>query len=185
MPEDVVARLLGGKTGRVLRQRARGIDHRTVAPARMPESTSVSHTFDVDMIDPTVLRAALLDLVATLAERIRGRDQIARALTLSVQLADGARVERTRTLPAPSAHTDDLRTALWRIWDAMAFQRARVRGLRLVAEDLRPADTGPGTQLSLDPEREARHRVEPVLDHINAKWGRTLVRPAGAYRTAS
>ncbi|MFF0751998.1 hypothetical protein [Streptomyces sp. NPDC004267] len=182
-PEDVVARLIG-KQGRVLRQRARNIDPRTVAPRRLPEAGSVSHSFERDMLDPVLLRAVLLDLVATLAERIRGRDQIARALTLSVRLADGSRVERTRRLPAPSAHTDDLRTALWQIWDALAFQRARVRGFTLTAEDLAPAATGPGTQLSMDPAREARHQVELVLDKINQKWGHTLVRPAGAYRKA-
>ncbi|MER7515701.1 hypothetical protein [Streptomyces sp. NPDC126499] len=182
-PEDVVCRLVG-KQGRVLRQRARGIDPRAVVPRRMPEAASVSHIFERDMLDPVLLRAALLDLVVTLAERLRGRDQVARGLTLAVRLADGAGVERTRRLPAPSAHTDDLRTALWQIWDAMAYQRARIRRLVLTAEDLAPADAGPGTQLSLDPAREAPHQVEPVLDAINARFGRAAVRPAGAYRKA-
>ncbi|GAA3388795.1 hypothetical protein [Streptomyces roseoviridis] len=182
-PEDVVCRLVG-KQGRLLRDRARGIDRRTVTPGRLPAAATVSHAFERDVLDPVLLRAALLDLVATLAERLRAREQIARGLTLTVRLADGADVERTRRLPAPSAHTDDLRTALWRIWDAMAYQRARIRRLVLTAEDLAPAEEGPGTQLSLDPAREARHRVEPVLDAINARYGRPLVRPAGAYRKA-
>ncbi|MEV6332266.1 hypothetical protein [Streptomyces sp. NPDC051909] len=182
-PEDVVCRLVG-KYGRTLRQRARGIDPRPVVPRRLPAAATLSHAFGRDMLDPVLLRAALLDLVTELAEKIRGRDQIARALTLSVRLADGSRIERTRRLPAPSAHSDDLRTALWQIWDGLAFQRARVRGFVLTAEELAPTESGPGTQLSLDPEREARHRVEPVLDKINAKWGRILVRPAGAYRQA-
>ncbi|MEV8625994.1 hypothetical protein [Streptomyces sp. NPDC051079] len=183
-PEDVVCRLVG-KQGRTLRDRARGIDPRRVAPRRLPEAASLCHAFNRDMLDPVLLRAALLDLVAALAERIRGRDQVARALTLSVRLADGSRIERTRRLLAPSAHTDDLRTVLWQIWDALAFQRARVRGFTLTADDLAPAAAGPGTQLSMDPAREARHQVEPVLDRINAKFGHTLVRPAGAYRVAS
>ncbi|MET9373967.1 hypothetical protein ABZX98_07430 [Streptomyces sp. NPDC002992] len=182
-PEDVVSRLVG-KQGRVLRERARGIDRRPVTPSRLPAAASVSHVFERDMLDPVLLRAALLDLVATLAERLRAREQFARGLTLAVRLADGGRVEKTRRLPAASAHTDDLRTVLWQIWDAMAYQRARIRRLVLTAEDLAPAVEGPGTQLSLDPAREARHQVEPVLDRINAKYGQTLVRPAGAYRKA-
>ncbi|MFJ9810714.1 hypothetical protein ACIRTB_21055 [Streptomyces sp. NPDC101158] len=182
-PEDAVGRLIG-KQGRVLRQRARGIDPRAVVARRLPESATVSHAFDRDMLDPVLLRGALLGLVASLAERTRGRDQVTRALTLSVRFADGSRTERTRRLPAPSNHTDDLRTVLWQIWDAMAYQRARIRALTLTAEELAPAGAGPGTQLSLDPTREARHQVEPVLDAINAKFGRSLVRPAGAYLQA-
>ncbi|MFD7978778.1 hypothetical protein [Streptomyces sp. NPDC059071] len=182
-PEDVVCRLVG-KHGRVLRQRAQGTDPRPVVPRRLPAAATISHAFGRDMLDPVLLRAALLDLVTELAERIRGRDQIAQALTLAVRFADGSRIERSRRLPAPSAHTDDLRTALWQIWDGLAFQRARVRGLVLTAEELAPAESGPGTQLSLDPAQEARHQVEPVLDQINAKFGRQLVRPAGAYRKA-
>ncbi|MFF5428111.1 MULTISPECIES: hypothetical protein [Streptomyces] len=182
-PESVVCRLIG-RQGRVLLQRAHGIDPRAVVARRLPETSSVSHRFERDMLDPVLLRAALLDLVVTLAERLRAREQVAGALSLSVRLAGGGSVDKTRRLPAPSHHTDDLRTALWRIWDALAFQRARIRGLTLTAEDLTSDGTGPGTQLSLDPAREARHRVEPVLDAINAKYGRAAVRPAGAYREA-
>ncbi|MFE5302160.1 hypothetical protein [Streptomyces sp. NPDC056632] len=137
-PEDVVGRLIG-KQGRILRQRARGIDPRAVVARRLPEAATVSHTFDRDMLDPVLLRGALLGLVATLAERTRGRDQVTRTLTLSVRFADGSRREKTRRLPAPSNHTDDLRTTLWQIWDAMAYQRARIRTLTLTAEELAPA----------------------------------------------
>ncbi|MFB8042618.1 hypothetical protein ACFC8F_15165 [Streptomyces hydrogenans] len=51
----------------------------------------------------------------------------------------------------------------------MALQRARVRRIVLTAEDLDAAEEGPGTQLSLDPERETRLRIEPVLDRLNAR----------------
>ncbi|MFI8966997.1 hypothetical protein ACIGO8_33360 [Streptomyces sp. NPDC053493] len=187
MDESVVCRLLGGKAGRTLRARARGIDPRTVTAARMPQSTSASHSFTIDTIDPVRVRAALLDLIVTLAGRIRGREQTARALTLAVALAGGGTVERTRALPAPSAHTEDLRSAAFRILDAMAFERGRIRRLTLIAEDLRPADEGPGTQLTLDPVRENALRLEPVLDRINTKYGngRRLAGPAGAYLKAS
>ncbi|MFB6833610.1 hypothetical protein [Streptomyces hydrogenans] len=61
----------------------------------------------------------------------------------------------------------------------MAIQRARVRRIVLTAEE------APGTQLSLAPEREARLRIEPVLDRFNARWGHPVVRPAAAYRNVS
>ncbi|MFD4392606.1 hypothetical protein [Streptomyces sp. NPDC058495] len=185
MPEDVVCRLLGGKQGRLMRDRARGLDPRTITSQRMPESTSAHIAFFWDETDAASVRAAVLDLVVTIGERIRRRDQVARKLTLTVGLAGGARVARTRALPAASGHTEDLRSTAYRVLDGMALQRARVRRLVLTAEDLVAAEEGPGTQLSLDPEREARLRIEPVLDRLNSRWGHPVVRPAGAYRHAS
>ncbi|MFD0141468.1 MULTISPECIES: hypothetical protein [unclassified Streptomyces] len=67
----------------------------------------------------------------------------------------------------------------------MAFQRARIRRLTLITEDLRPAEEGPNTLLSLDQARENRLCLEPVVDRINAKYGRRLPRPTSAYRHAS
>ncbi|MFF9150482.1 hypothetical protein ACF1BN_37150 [Streptomyces sp. NPDC014861] len=185
MPEDVVCRLLGGRQGRLMRERARGIDPRTITAHRMPESTSAHTGFHRDETDAATVRAAVLDLVVTVGERIRRRDQVARKVTLTVGLAGGGSVTRTRALPAASGHTEDLRSAAYRILDGMALQRARIRRLVLTAEDLAAADAGPGTQVSLDPEREARLRVEPVIDRLNARWGHPVVRPAGAYRHAS
>ncbi|MFD7965481.1 hypothetical protein ACFV5J_32275 [Streptomyces zaomyceticus] len=103
-----------------------------------------------------------------------------------MRLAGGATARRTaERLPQPSAHTEDLRTGTLRLLDAMAFQRARIRRLTLTAEDLRPADEGPGTQLSLDQTREMRLCLEPVIDKLNARYGHRVAGPAGAYRKAS
>ncbi|MFC9259181.1 hypothetical protein ACFT25_05040 [Streptomyces hydrogenans] len=76
MPEDVVCRLLGGKKGRLLRDRARGIDPRTITAHRMPKSTSAHTAFRRDETDAASVRAAVLDLAATVGERIRRRDQV-------------------------------------------------------------------------------------------------------------
>ncbi|MFJ2060283.1 hypothetical protein ACIOMM_30695 [Streptomyces sp. NPDC087908] len=169
--------------GRTLRARARGIDPRAVAVQEMPESTSGSFSFDRDMYNPVLVRAALLALAVTLGDRIRGRGLIASGL--AVRLAGGGTTERTKRLPQIPAHTEDLRSGTVRLLDAMAFQRARLRRLTLTAEDLRPADEGPGTQLSLDDAREARLRLEPVMDKLNARYGHRVAGPAAAYRRAS
>ncbi|MER7600221.1 DinB/UmuC family translesion DNA polymerase [Streptomyces hydrogenans] len=145
----------------------------------MPESTGAHTSFGRDDTDAASVCAAVLGLVVTVGERIRRRDQVARKVTLTVGLAGAASVSRTRTLPAASGHTENLRSAAYRILDGMAIQRARVLRIVLTAEE------GPGTQLSLDPEREARLRIEPVLDRLTARWGHPVVRPAAAYRNVS
>ncbi|MFE6104969.1 hypothetical protein ACFVQ4_34190 [Streptomyces laurentii] len=160
MDESIVCRILGGKAGRPLSDRACGIDPRTMAAGRLPQSTSASNAFDVDTIDSVRVRAALLDLVVTLAGLIRGRGQTARTMVLTVRLAGGARVQRTRALPAPSTHTDDLPTATFRILNSMAFQRARIRHFTLTADGLRPADEGPAPRSpSAGPGRQAPPEV--------------------------
>ncbi|WP_228978546.1 hypothetical protein [Streptomyces sp. DH12] len=102
MEETAFCRILGGKAGRTLRNRARGIDPR----------------------GPVLVRAGLLDLIVTLAERIRRREQVARKVTVSVRLTDGSTVDRTRVLPQASAHTEDLRAVVFRI----GFVRGRGPG---------------------------------------------------------
>ncbi|GAA3043626.1 hypothetical protein GCM10017562_75740 [Streptomyces roseofulvus] len=151
----------------------------------MPESTSAHTAFPWDETDAASVRAAVLSLVVTVGERIRRRDQVARKVNLTIGLAGGASVSRTRTLPAASGHTEDLRSAAYRILDGMALQRARVRRIVLTVEDLTAAGEGPGTQMSLDTEREARLRIEPVLDRLNTRWGHPVAKPAADYRHAS
>ncbi|MEH0407380.1 hypothetical protein ACFY7V_33955 [[Kitasatospora] papulosa] len=154
MEETVVCRILGGKASRTLRARARGIDPRTVAVQKMPESTTESFAFGRDVCDPVLVRAAFLDLVVTLGDRIRGRGQIACGLTLAVRLAGGGTAERTKRLSQPSAHTEDLRTGTLRLLDAMAFQRARIR------------------RLTLPPKTSARPRKAPAPSSPSTTHGR-------------
>ncbi|MFF7816044.1 hypothetical protein ACFZCF_29560 [Streptomyces sp. NPDC007945] len=103
-------------------------------------STSAHAVFGRDETDAAGVRAAVLDLVVTVGERIRRRDQVARKVTLTVGFAGGASVARTRALPAASGRTEDLRSTAYRILDGMALQRARVRRIVLTAEELSAAE---------------------------------------------
>ncbi|MEU2778623.1 hypothetical protein ABZ646_38570 [Streptomyces sp. NPDC007162] len=72
LPAATVQRLLG-KTGRIAADRARGIDHRTVTPRRLPASVSVRHRFPRDVLDGAAARSALLGLVVQLGAELRRR----------------------------------------------------------------------------------------------------------------
>jgi DNA polymerase-4 len=67
IPPAAVQRVLGGRAGRQVADRARGIDPRPVIPRALPASASVSRTFPRHTLDGAAVRAALLDLVVTLA----------------------------------------------------------------------------------------------------------------------
>jgi DNA polymerase-4 len=183
-PKATVQRILGGRARLRLRDRARGIDPRTVTPTALPSWTRERRTFDWDTLDPETVRTALLECAVALGARLRTRQPSAGALALEIALAGGSTITRTRQLPEPSAHTDDLRTSSYRMFDVLHLQRARIRGITLTADRLAPA--GPaGGQISLDRARENRLHAEPVIDRLNARFGPGAVRPASlAWRKA-
>ncbi|EDY55675.1 hypothetical protein GT021_00055 [Streptomyces sp. SID5470] len=183
LPPATVQRLLGGKAGRLAADRARGIA-RPVVPRALPATASVRYRFDEHTLDGAVVRAALLELVVRLGTRLRGRDQAARALTLSLTFAGGGSWDKTRRLTAPSAHEDDLRQLAYQLMDAAGLQRGLLTGLVLKAEDLLDADQAP-RQLSLDDAREARLATEGAVDRIRDKFGTRVIGPAAVFRRAS
>ncbi|MFJ3981365.1 DNA polymerase Y family protein [Streptomyces fungicidicus] len=178
-----VQRLLGGKAGRTAADRARGIDPRPVVPRTLPSSATVHRSFDRHTLDGAIVRATLLDLVVQLARLLRRRGQAARALTLTLRFAGGPNWTKTRRLPEPSAHDDDLRTLAYRLMDAAGLQRGRLTGIALKGEDLINADQV-AQQISLDTAREARLVAEAAMDRIRDKFGPGTIGPA-ATRHAS
>ncbi|MEV4450603.1 MULTISPECIES: DinB/UmuC family translesion DNA polymerase [Streptomyces] len=136
----------------------------------------MSRTFPRHTLDGAAVRAALLDMVVTLAHQLRGRGQAARGLTLALRFAGGTTWEKTRRLPEASAH-DDLRTLAYRLIDAAGLQRGRLTGITLKGEDLIAAGQV-AEQISFDGAREARLVAEEVGDRIRAKFGPGAIRPA-------
>ncbi|MDJ0347052.1 hypothetical protein QMK19_39880 [Streptomyces sp. H10-C2] len=175
-PLLTVQRLLGAAAGRALHERAHAVDPRPVTPQAAARSLSAEHDFPRDELQPSQHRRVLLDLSDQLGTRLRTEAQIAGALALSLRYADRSSTTRTCTL-VPTAHSDDLRGAVYRMYAALNLQRARVRCIALRAEDLRPAATA-AEQLTLDQVRADRMALEPVIDRANARFGSGAVRPA-------
>ncbi|WP_425573792.1 DNA polymerase Y family protein, partial [Streptomyces globosus] len=171
LPEATVQRVLGGREGRRLREMACGIDRRAVVPTELPHSAGAQRRFPRDTLAPEQVRAALLSLAVELGDRLRARKQAARALTMTVTMADRSQVHRSRQLPGgPSAHTEDLRDTAYEMYDKLGLQRARVRGIGLRCEQLVDAAAA-AEQLSFDQGRERRLRAEKAIDLLNARFG--------------
>ncbi|MFD5886714.1 hypothetical protein ACFWHQ_12140 [Streptomyces sp. NPDC060334] len=184
VPPGVVERILGKRTGRLVAERARGIDPRPVTPRDLPSSAAVRSGFTREELDGPHARATLLALVVRLGALLRGRRHAARSLSLTLRFAGGTRWEKTRRLAEPSAHDEDLRTAAYRLMDAAGLQRARLTGMVLRAEDLTGAERV-ARQISLDPVRESRLTVEAAVDRANARFGAGTVRPAATFGAAT
>ncbi|MFI5755926.1 DNA polymerase thumb domain-containing protein [Streptomyces sp. NPDC051569] len=168
-PAAVLQRILGAKKGRLIHERARGIDRESVVPNSPARSAGADHRFSRYELDGTERRRVLLGLSADIGWRLRDEEQVARALTLTVRYADGSTTTRTRALPEPTAHTPVLAALAYALHDALGLQRARVSALALRAEDLTAAESI-GYQLTFDPQADKARLLEPVVDRIAARW---------------
>ncbi|MEU7057031.1 hypothetical protein [Streptomyces sp. NPDC046197] len=180
-PPTTVQRLLGGRAGRLAVDRARGVDPRPVVPRDLPASAALRHAFPQHALDGADVRAALLDLVVRLGRLLRRRGQAARALTLVLRFAGDGSWEKTRRLPQPSAHDEDLRTLAYQLMDAAGLQRGRLTALVLKGEDLIDADRV-AEQISLDQAREARLVAEEAMDRVRDRFGPGAIGPAATFR---
>ena len=96
--------LTGGKIGRMLRDRARGIDPRPLETSAERISISQEETFAKDIADPERLHDELHRMAGRLSEHLRSRGQTARTVTTKLRYPDFAIRTRSTSLPAG---TDD------------------------------------------------------------------------------
>ncbi|MEI5135723.1 hypothetical protein RB199_30285 [Streptomyces libani] len=176
-PPATLQRILGARTGRIVYERARGIDPTPVTPNAAARSMGAEHRFAHDELDPARRRRALLSLADDLGARMRASGQVARALTLTVRYADRSTTTRTRRLDGPTAHGPALTEAAYALHAALGLQRARVRSVALRAEDLCRAERA-ARQLTFDPSDDRAHRIEAAVDRARARFGTGSVRPA-------
>ncbi|WP_405711180.1 MULTISPECIES: hypothetical protein [unclassified Streptomyces] len=167
--EATLQRILGAKMGRLVHERAHGIDRTRVVPHAPPKSASAETRFGRHEIDGSVRRGALLGLAVDIGRKLRTDGQVARALALTVHYADRSTTTRRRVLPEPTAHTPVLAGTAQALHDALGLQRARVTALSLRVEDLATVRLS-SQQLTFDRQTESARRLEPVLDRIAARW---------------
>jgi DNA polymerase-4 len=95
--DDTLRRLLPGKLGPLLRDRARGIDPRPLELSSETVSVSAEETFERDIADIERLRDELRRLAGHVAERLGG--QTGRTVTTKVRYPDFSIRSRSTSLP--------------------------------------------------------------------------------------
>lgn len=110
LPDEALRALLPGKLGPLLRDRARGIDPRTLETSYETISISAEETFARDVAEVERLQEELRRLSQTVAERLEASGQAGRTVTTKVRYPDFSIRSRSTTLPAG---TDDAE----RIWE--------------------------------------------------------------------
>ena len=107
LDDDELRTLMPGKVGRLLRDRARGLDTRRLETAIERISISNEETFPRDIDDPALLHAELRRMAERLAEHLRRDGQAARTVTTKLRYPDFS--IRTRSLTLDVA-VDDAQT---------------------------------------------------------------------------
>jgi DNA polymerase-4 len=104
LPEEEVKRLLPGKVGALLHDRARGVDPRPLETAS--ETISISHeeTFDQDVADRAQLKAELRRMAESVSRHLADSGLFARTVTTKLRYPDFSIRSRSTTL---AAATDD------------------------------------------------------------------------------
>jgi DNA polymerase IV len=110
LSDDRLGSLLPGKVGKLLRDRARGIDPRGLETDTQRVSISQEETFARDIGDVEQLRAELRPMADSLARYLHDSGETARTVTTKVRYPDFAIRSRSTSLPVGTDDAD-------RIWE--------------------------------------------------------------------
>jgi DNA polymerase IV len=138
-------RLLPGKVGHMLRDRARGIDPRGLELEVERVSISSEETFDRDVADRELLYVELCRMAERLAEHLSASGEAARTISTKVRYPDFAIRSRATTLPAGVDDAATIGEIACRLLDRAL--RDRPGALRLVGVAL--SNIEPYRQLAL------------------------------------
>jgi DNA polymerase-4 len=133
--DETLRGLLPGKVGRMLRNRAKGIDSRQLDTA--VERISISHeeTFPRDVSEPARLHEELRRMSEKLATYLRNDGQAARTVTTKLRYADFSIRTRSLTLDVPIDDAETIGDVACRLLDRALADRPGA--LRLVGVGLK------------------------------------------------
>ena len=100
LDDATLRRLLPGKIGRLLRDRARGIDPRGLETQVERVSISIEETFERDIADRDRLHAELRRMAGRLGDHLTRTNQAARTITTKVRYPDFSIRSRSSTVAA-------------------------------------------------------------------------------------
>jgi DNA polymerase-4 len=141
-----LATLLPGSVGRMLRNRARGVDPRDLELELEPVSVSAEDTFARDLTDRELLHDEVRRLAELVAQRLHASGLAGRTVTAKLRYADFSIRTRSTTLPAAVDQPEVIGEIACGLLDRGL--RDRPGALRLVGVGV--SGLSPYRQLSLD-----------------------------------
>ena len=168
-PDRLLEPVFGRFTQRI-KERAAGIDSRSVASSRNDKSISAEETFDQDLVRVSDMHRELLRLTERTTRRLRAKELLAGTVQVKIRQADFTTFSRQRALHPPANSTDRLyesSKALLAAWLA-EHPGARVRLLGVGGSDLGHVDQAD----MFAPQASARGtEIDQTVDRIQEKFG--------------
>ncbi len=127
IPRELLVCTFGKVAGRVLFERARGIDERAVRPEVGPQSVSRETSFDPETADRDVIEGMLFYLLERAAATLRRQGLRARTVTVKIRYADGPGDNRSRTLPRPSDREREFSGPARALFASLFTRRVRLK----------------------------------------------------------
>jgi DNA polymerase-4 len=139
LDDDALRALLPGKVGRLLRDRAHGIDARPLELSTERISISNEETFARDISDPARLHEELRRMAERLAEHLRRDGQSARTVTTKLRYTDFSIRTRSITLDAGVDDAETIGDLACRLLDrALADRPGALRLVGVGVKGLEP-----------------------------------------------
>jgi DNA polymerase IV len=131
-PESLLTERFGPNLGRELGRRGRFEHDGEVGAARKVVSESRERTFDEDIADPALLRAALERMAGELCASLAANGRRGRTIGIKVRLDDFSTATRAHTLPEPTSDAAQVTAVALGLLDAYAPTRpVRLLGVRV------------------------------------------------------
>jgi DNA polymerase-4 len=131
---DLLSHAFGPKEGLLLRQFARGEDHRKVTPPPAQKIMRESYRFDGDTADTEWLRRMVQTLAEKLSFQLRKQRNTCTCLHLRIEYADHGRVHRKKRFAHPNAHSRVMVQRAELLFKQLPLRRVVVREIIVEAE---------------------------------------------------
>jgi DNA polymerase IV len=159
-----------GKHGRVMRDRAAGLDDRPVVPNRAEKSISAEDTFPEDIGDPKRLQVELLRLADRTASRLRAQALLAGTVNVKIRRADFSTYTRQRGLGTSTQETQVISQAARELLAEWLAEQPRVK-VRLLGVGVSDLRSPLQADLFAAEPPAAATRLDEAMDGIRDRFG--------------
>ena len=171
MDERRLARAIGQKAARALRELSFGRDERPVENGREAKSIGKETTFEKDIETPEEAERALLALAEKVGWRLRLAGAAARTIQLKLRRSDFSTVTRSRTLPEATCHDGPIFYTARDLFRELGI-KSGIRLLGITAENFEK-DALPS--LFIDEKKE---RLYGAIDALKKRFGENIITKA-------
>lgn len=165
MPAPLLVNVLGDN-GRVIWERANGIDHTPVIPYSEQKSISTERTFDKDTIDVVTVKSIFTNMVCELTHKLRVQQKLTACITVKIRYSNFDTESKQKRIPYTSSDHILIKEAL------LQFDQLYQRRMLIRLIGVRVSHLVHGTeQLDMFEDRIELHSLYQALDKIKLRYG--------------